>query len=399
VNKFTYLPEDNRKFEKGRNYIGASAMPTLFGLNKKYGQTPMTFWQEFTGRKEKFRGNDRTRAGHWQEDGILARYVKDYTHLNYRGFWISRLAGEDVFENLHSFTEARHPDYEYAVAHADLLKIPELIDPSIIQAKNSGFFAAIREDDKNNGYDPDDHSQNGIPLGIYLQEQWELFCYGVSEAWVAVQIDGWNWQIYGPITYKKKSVENCLALADRMWWHIKNDTPPKPATWPDVVSMYPELREKTAAVIGGKDYEDMITMRQELKDINITMRQLESRAEDIKNATGLLIGGNEILRSLSGEELAKASLRPGREILKLKELKKEKPRTYSNLKKLGFITESEPWRALNIFGSDGSYGKCKQCGKPAGEKKIIKKDGRKISYGPFCPSCWANIIGGDNVTN
>jgi hypothetical protein len=390
MNTFTYLPKDNRAFEKGRQYIGASAMPTLFGLLKHRGQTPLTFWQEFTGRRERFRGNWLTADGHWHEDGILARYVKDYTNLNWRAFWISRLAGETQFANLHSFTEARHPDYEYAVAHADLVQMDD--EPVIIQAKNTGFFAARRNEDKNKGYDKEDRSQNGIPLGVYLQEQWEMFCYGVSTAYVTPQIDGHPGYLYGPIEYKKSIVEKCLALADRMWWHIQNDTPPRPETWPDVVSLFPDLKEGTAAVIGGRDYEDMLQMREQLRAINRTIAHLQEKKTDIQNATGLLIGGNEILRAANGDELAKAYIKSGQWRADLKALKDAHPRTYRNLIKEGIIRQDSESRMLSIAGTKISGAvKCKQCGGDAGEKKIVKRDGRKIVYGPFCPACWQKI--------
>lgn len=392
MNNFTYLKDKN--FTNGRHYIGASNMPTLFGLTKPYGQTTLTLWEELTGKRESFKGNKLTAMGHWQEDGILARYVKDYTDADYKEFWASRLLDETEYNGLYSFTEARREDYPFCVAHGDLLDLRDTENPILIQAKNTGFFAASRKEDKNKGYDKEDHSQNGIPLSVYLQEQWEMYCYGVEITYVAVLIGGNDWQLYGPVKYDKKIVEKELALAKRLWEHVENNTPPKPETWPDICSLFPEYKEGEATTIGGQEYEDVLTMREELKKINWETKKLESKKEDIINATGLLIGGNEILRGTDGAELAKVSLRPGKECLSLKDLKEYNASLYTELKEKGIIKTSDPWRGLTFKGTNVSaYNKCKQCGEPVGGNGTIKKEGRRILFGPFCKSCYDRIKG------
>lgn len=388
-----YLSKDNTKFQKGRHYIGASNMPTLYGLTKQYGSTPLTLWEELTGRAEGFKGNRLTAWGNKQESMILAEYVRLHTPLNSDDFMISRLKGQYNFHELHSLTKAHREDYPFCVAHADLLDNRDLDNPILIQAKNTGFFASSRKEDKNKGYDKEDHSQNGIPLSVYLQEQWEMYCYEVNTAYVAVLIGGNDWQLYGPIEYNKKVVENSLALAKRLWEHVENDTPPKPETWPDVCKLFPEMKEDEATTIGGKDYEDMVSMREELREINYKMNKLEARKEDIINATGLLIGGNGVLRGVDGEELAKVSIRPGRETISVKDVKYYDIETYDKLVDDGIIKTSKPWRGITVKGGtiSGSH-KCKQCGGDA-INGVTKKDGRKIVYGPFCKSCYDKIKG------
>lgn len=394
MTNFTYLKD--KDFSNGRYYIGASNQPTLFGLTKQYGQTTLTLWEELTGKRESFKGNTLTAMGHWQEDGILARYVKDYTDLDYREFWASRLLDDTHYHGLYSFTEARREDYPFCLAHADLLDLRDPDNPILIQAKNTGFFAASRKEDKNKGYDKEDKSQNGIPLSVYLQEQWEMYCYDVKTAYVAVLIGGNDWQLYGPIRYDKKIVEKELTLAKRLWEHVENDTPPKPETWPDVCSLFPEFSEATATTIGGKDYEDVLTMQEELKDIHRQQKKLEERENDIINATGLLIGGNEILRGVDGTELAKVSERPGKEYCSLKNLKEYNSELYNELKEKEIIKTSNSWRGITIKGTNiSAYNKCKQCGDAIDDKGVIKKEGRKILYGPFCSACWKRIEEGE----
>ncbi len=400
MNNFSYLEKDNRSFEKGREYIGASDIPTLAGLNKRYGQTPLHFWEVFTGRKEGFKGNSRTYWGHMQEPNILKEYIRKNTSVNSQGWLISRLGGSHEFSGLYSFTEAQNPDYPYAVAHADLLDTTgEFTEfPLLIQAKNTGLFAAKRSEDQIKGYDKDDKSQNGVPLAVYLQEQWELFCYGIEASYVAVLIDGANWNLYGPITPHKRTIEKCLALAEKMWWHIQRDKPPKPETWPDVVSLFPEMEEGTATIIGGQDYEDMLKMREELKAVNRRIKKLESKKEDIQNAVGLLIGGSEILKNAAGDEFAKAFVRKGQYRADIGKLKKEFPEVFAELETAGIIRKDKDTRQLSISGTQSSRGCCKQCSSSEGEM-VIKKEGRKIIYGPFCRSCWGRIKEQNNKGN
>src|SRR6056297_1218301 len=72
MHKITTLGDPG--FTRGRDYIGASDMPTLAGLTKRY-KTPVDLYLEKIGEAKPFEGNDRTRWGHIQENNILAEYV------------------------------------------------------------------------------------------------------------------------------------------------------------------------------------------------------------------------------------------------------------------------------------------------------------------------------------
>ena len=396
MNEFTYLERDNRQFEKGRRYIGASDWPTLFLLNKHRGQTPLTFWEVFTGRRDGFRGNRRTAAGNRHEPGILAEYVRAHTDRSHVGYLISRLRDQNEYEGLHSFSEFHAPEYPHIVSHPDLIDMTA-DTPVLVQAKNTGFFAGRRMENKNKGYDTDDLTENGVPLAVYYQEQCELYTSNLNEAYVAVEIEGWDWRLYGPIRRNKKVIEAGLALSERMWWHISHDTPPKPETWSDVVSLFPELQEGTAAIVGGQDYSDLLQIREELKQINREMERLKENRMDRTNAVGLMIGGSQILRDAEGNEYAKAWEKQGQWRADLKKLQADHPGIYGRLVDDGIIRQDKVTRQLSISGTLASYSKCKQCGKFAGDKPYIARAGRRILFGPFCSSCWSRIkkTGGD----
>jgi predicted phage-related endonuclease len=146
-------------------------------------------------------------------------------------------------------------------------------------------------------------------------------------------------RLYGPIKAHKKTQEKILAISEKFWWHVENDKPPKPNTWQDITSLFPNLDKESKTVIAGEDEEKVKQMKEESKKINKKIKELEERKNDIKNAIGLLLGENAILESATGESLAKA-FNVKREYVDLKEMKKSFPQRYKNLHKADLINES-----------------------------------------------------------
>lgn len=374
MNNFTYMTD--RNFSKGRKYIGASDMATLANVNQPYS-TPVSFWEEYTGRKESFKGNARTAAGHLMEPTILGEYIrKKYIEENTTpetteetkkiiakqakreasDFIVSRNWGEANHENYHSWTECSPKDKPRFVAHADLLDLNGEI-PILIQAKNTGQFAA--DQNKKNpfkGYSKKDLSQNGVNIGVYLQEQWEMYCYGINKAYVAVLIDGWDWRLYGPIHYNKKDVEKLVVLAEKMLWHIDNDVPPEPKNWPDVLSLFPNMEKNTKTVLTPEEEiqaKEMISQHVKYKE---SIRVLNEKCLDIEMALAMLASEpkSKIMRNFlttsTGEKVATFSDRAGRKMVSLKELEKH-PDLFSQCEDLGIITETTGSRQIRINGT------------------------------------------------
>ena len=52
MNNFTYMKD--KDFSDGRDYMGASDMPTIAGINEY--QSPYEFWEVRTGRKKALTG-------------------------------------------------------------------------------------------------------------------------------------------------------------------------------------------------------------------------------------------------------------------------------------------------------------------------------------------------------
>lgn len=359
--------------------VGSSDIPILAGLTKRWGSTAMTLWEQKTGRADPWHGNQRTRWGHHLEGLVLREWVgrwfgNETAARFYRGQIRDRSTGP-----LKILTEARHPEYQFALAHADLvvesgtpidLKCPrcgsmdtytpgvtmecsggcgEIIacpdGPHIQEAKTAGFFGAKRDDDADYGYSAKDRSHNGIPAAVYLQVQWQLLCYGVEHSGVSALIDTGNYLEFGPIVANHSVQEHLLALGEKFWWHVQRDEPPQPATWDDVCKLYPEQKD-TTAMIGGEQEDQMRLMVAERTTIAKRMKRDKARLEDIKNAAGLLIGENSLLTGAGGEVFAKS--RPGsKETVNAKRLKDEMPEAYAAIDAADMIKKSK-WREVRF---------------------------------------------------
>lgn len=325
--------------------VGASDIPTLALLNLRYDQTPHKLWLVKTGREAPWPGNEATWWGRQLEGLVLKQYVSnperfgsEFAEQFYREYLRRRSSGP-----LKVYTEFWHPEHHFALCHPDLLI--ENGDPLIVQAKSHSYFAAKRKADPDYGYDPDDRSHNGVPGGVFLQEQWELFCTGLSEAQVAVLANTNQYGEWGPIIADPRTQEKCLALAERFMWHVDHDEPPKPETWVDVQAMFPQIQPTTAMVSGDIELEvrRMIGRKERL---DRAAKRIKAELADLKNAVGLLIGGNAVLSTAEGEVLATCK-ETGRWYLhETKKLEQVHPRIFKRLMDEGYITRSE-WRKLD----------------------------------------------------
>lgn len=336
MNAITRL--NDKDFSKGRRYIGASDVPTLALMTLKYNQTPLSLWEVKTGRADPFRGNERTRAGKELEPIVLKWGIDkmfDTKDVDSRELMLKFVKGRDYL-TFRALTESRH-DRGYIVAHADLVDVDR---PFIMEAKTAGFFGAHRKEDINYGYDMDDLSANGIPSSVYLQVQTQLLCYDIREAYVSAMMDTGVHRLYGPITAHKKTQEKILAICERFWWHVEKDTPPKPEIWTDVVKLNPILDAESKTVVGGEDETKVKEMKARAVALRKRSKEIESELDDIKNAVGLIIGGNKYLESSSGESMATA-FDVVKNNVSEKKLKEAHPKWHKKLQKEGIITESK----------------------------------------------------------
>lgn len=324
--------------------VGSSDIPTLAGLTRQYESTTLTLWESKTGRRPRWEGNEKTAWGHKLEGLVLREFIaRRYDEDAADSFLTAKRRGrsDGIFK---TDTEARHPVRTYALAHADLLIDPlspkDDGEPYIVEAKTTGLMAGKRREGVIfAGYDPDDLTAQGIPDAVFLQVQWQMYVYGVQTAWVAVLIDTSDYREYGPIAADPRVQEKCLALAERFWRLVKDDTPPAPETWGDVQRLFPHQTD-TTALIAGDDEASVREMISQDKILAARIKELDAERDDIKNAIGVLIGGNSVLAAPDGSILAR-STEQTRETVSLEKIKKDDPRLEASLRERGFINVSE----------------------------------------------------------
>jgi len=353
--------------------VGSSDIPTLAGLNLKYDNgTPYMLWRQKKGIDPPSEGGERADWGHRLEPLILAKWVeKHYGKTTADEYLAAKIRGRSSGP-FKTETMCAHPEYRWAISHADLLfdspawiavKCPKCgsndeYPPNfmgectnscgqkihtggayIVEAKSSGFFSAKRDDENpDSGFSKSDFTANGIPARVFLQVQWQLFTYGVRIAFVAVLIDTGEWREYGPIVADPRVQEKCLALGQRFQNLIDSNTPPKPEDWADVATMWPVPVDKTA-VIGGDEELRVREMITRYHAAGKREKDAKDEREDIKNAIGILMGENAYLRSPEGVQFA-SSWTVENEYVKASEIKKKYPTEWEKYKADGFVTES-----------------------------------------------------------
>ncbi|HET6499091.1 MAG TPA: YqaJ viral recombinase family protein [Coriobacteriia bacterium] len=341
MNPYTRITDFHGSRRRG---VGASDIPTLAGLNVRYGDTPLSLWRVKTGRDAPWAGNDATWWGHVHEQAVLYRWVRDALGEEVAARFRVELATEiRPAYGLHVLTECWHPRYPFALAHADLVRdCGYEAGTQLVEAKSHSLHASMRGDDPDFGYSPDDHSANGLPAAVFLQVQWQLLCYDAPSVEVAALINTNDYRVYGPVTPDRKVQESSLALAERFWWHVEHDKPPQPATWEDVCSLFPIPRQTTAMVAGEQEQaaREMLERRRKLR-----AREAEIKAEldDLKNALGLMIGENAVLANAEGELLARSYGR-SRETVDIAALRKL-PDLHEAVVGAGLVKRAE-WREL-----------------------------------------------------
>jgi len=299
-----------------KNTVGSSDIPTLLGLNAQYGSTPYTLWLEKTGRKPGFEGNERTEWGNRLEPVILAKFVEGLAQAKSMGDYFLRnlydgrsglLQIGDENRSLLTKTVAIHPEYDFAIAHADLW-IPEI--KRIQEAKSGSFFGGLRRDDPDKGYSRDNLTSNGIPLSVYVQTQWQMFCYDAETCGVSALIDTSNYMEYGPWKQEPKLIGKLIELADKFMWHVRNDKPPMPTTWEDYQDLFPRVNKLACVYPLEHKINDDLTLGDMLEvyhRLNSESTKIENKLKDIKKAVGILMGENQVLQTPEGQVLVTMS--------------------------------------------------------------------------------------------
>lgn len=352
VNRYRRIGDFHSARAKG---VGSSDIPTLALLNKRYGETPLTLWQEKTGRAPRSEAGPRAYWGKVLEGVILAEWVRrhygDEAAVEYARYKARGLSYGPYKTN----TECVHPERSYCLAHADLVVeglketgprvlggvsdyIAVDVPPLIVEAKSCGLMSGLRREDGDYGYSRKDSSLGGIPMGVFLQVQWQMLCYDIPEAHVAVLIDTGDYREYSGRA-DPRTQEKLLALAERFWRCVETDTPPKPETWADVQLLWPDT-EDASSMVGGETEMKAREMVERYHRLSESAKSIEDERQEIKDALGILMGENKILTTAEGIRLA-SSWTVASEYASPAKIKEKLPDVYERLASEGLITKSE----------------------------------------------------------
>lgn len=342
MNRYHRITDFHGARSKG---VGSSDIPTLALLNKRYGQTPLTLWYEKTGRAQREPAGPRAYWGKVLEGVILAEWIRrrygdeaatEYARYKARGMSSGPFKTE---------TECFHPERPYCLAHSDLLVDPfstQFVEDreserEIVEAKSAGLFSATRRDDGDYGYSRKDFSLSGIPMSVFLQVQWQGYCYGVDQLRVAALIDTGDYREYEGKA-DPRTQEKLLTLAERFWLCVESDTPPKPETWADVSLLWPGV-EETTAMVGGDAEMQAREMVSRYARASSRIKEAEGEKDEIKDALGILMGGNKILTTAEGVKLA-SSWTVESEYAAPTKIREKLPEVYEKLVAEGLVTKS-----------------------------------------------------------
>ena len=333
-----------------KNAIGSSDVPTIAGLNVKYGQTPLKLWEEKKGISEPFQGNEATYWGHRHELNILHRYIKNLCNEEIADKWlVKRLTGKNKFKadgyEFYSNTKAEYEGFFGIknIAHADLLiKLPNG-KYHIQEAKSLRLYSSKRDENNEYGYSNSDTTLNGLPLSVYLQTQFQLSvyskCYGIQKnnisLGVSCLIDTSDYREYisNKESYDINTIESITEMVNRFKGHLNENIPPQTLTWEDIQRLYPKTIENSVVLQKSYPIKDNITLETILErreELNKQSSEIEKELNDIQNSIGILMGENSRIQTPEGDVLVTCS-ESERKSLSLKTLEEKAPEIYKQV--------------------------------------------------------------------
>ena len=339
------------------HYIGASEIPIILGLTKT---TVLDLWMQKTGRAEGFKGNELTYWGHMLEGLILHKHIlKDSdgstAHkflIDYTRNMFDRSRSWKPKTEYHPFTECRHSDFPWMIAHADCVRQekqitedsyltdPKFFNPSprIIEAKSGSRFANLRREEMD-GYDSKDPTQSGLPMKVYSQVQWQQAVYDIQDADVCALIDTNNFMRFH-VPGNKQIQAKLTEIGSRFIRCLVKDIPPTPRTFGDIGKLFPEINNNRLTIMGEKSLVAW-DIKERLKKSIKKKKKAKLQIDDCTNALGLLIGENKELADEWGEKICSQSKYESPTMISQKAIKENCPEVFETLVKAGLIKSHE----------------------------------------------------------
>ncbi len=380
VVNYWHITGDFTKERSGR--IGASDIPALIPNPEKpteslaaYGRTPITVWQEKTGRKEREPAGIPAEMGHYLEEkavelfirtfagnGAARAHTKDRRDYDYMSAPDSPMLGQaGQFQN----TAFKHHVQYYRdgmICHPDCVFFGGPIDPAtkmgikvkfdepfLIEAKSANFWSAKRpEGSIVKGYDPKLKTWQGIPLSHYMQIQFQLALMEVKTCYLSLiyntnQFDVWE------IRANKKHQGKLVDLAGHMVHKIKTDTPPAELAMnvQDIMDLYPEIGDDFV-ILNGEERDRAIEIARTYNEAKRQEARWKERGDDARDAMGVLLKDRPELRDGDGIIGKWRTTKGSEKITALSEIKAENFNAYLYLKKHELLYTSKESRTVAI---------------------------------------------------
>lgn len=361
-------------FQKSRSTkIGSSDVPALIQHPEKseslagYGRTALTVYEEKIGIRDREPAGNPAEVGHHMEPYALQKFIRNHyddktADKFFRGFMLCELdktkdgyptaAATQTTDFLHH-TEAVT---DYSVSHADCVNI---VKPTFLESKNSGFWPSRRTDDPYTGYDKTIKGHQGIPLRNFFQVQHgtavyqEVYGIKFTTANLILVSEGntYEWEI----RIDTKIQERVLELCSYMKVCIDKKIPPKKLAMnvSDIKVMYPKLNEDFR-LVSGEELTSAVEAAKKQKEAAEQLKAWKQKKEDAEAALSILLQDNKKLQGIIDGEIQDIAVwqerSAGERIIGLKELKEldSGERLYKYMKKNGLIKVGEDSRSVKV---------------------------------------------------
>lgn len=375
---FWYIKGDFRKTRSGM--IGASDIPALIPDPERptetlagYGRTPITVWQEKTGRKEREPAGLPAEMGNYLEEKCIEIFVRMFSgselariHTHDRRSYDFLDPDSDISAQVYQHTPYKHhaqfyrdgmichPDAVY-IGDQDIGKVThegvtvDLDKPFLLEAKSANFWATKRpEGSVVRGYDFNLKTWQGIPLKHYMQIQFQLALLEVDVAYLPLISNTSEFHIWR-INANKKHQARLIDLAGKMVHHIQTDTPPGDLAMnaTDIMALYPDLGDDFA-VLNGPERDSAVDVAKEYKQAEKQVKRWTDKKTDAKDAMAVLLRDRPELRDGNGIISRWITTKGSEKIQALSKIKKEDPNAYRYLQRKGLIYTSAESRRVDI---------------------------------------------------
>lgn len=190
------------QLERRKSTLGSSEIAAIVGADP--WKTPLDVWMSKTGRGVDVH-TEQTDIGDALEEPI-ARLA-------------ARRLGAVAFDKGETFVHGRYP---WVAATPDfLLSLAMHQARRVLEIKNVGHRMASKWGDEDDGED-------GVPMRVQLQTQWQVEVCDIEHAHVAALIGGRDLRVY-PVRRDRDLAADLLTMAAD-WWrkHVLADVPPDP---------------------------------------------------------------------------------------------------------------------------------------------------------------------------